>query len=134
MTALEDIVKKCPNSANIAIIYGIHGQMYGDIGGYDKRLVDGFNFAIDSKEFEKIKAEKNLSITKVIPKTKEIGRHRYEIVNGDEVMKAVKSNNFLLLAFCYTSFNELNTLFRSKGYYAFMTLDLEYSRFLGMEK
>ena len=129
-----EILEKCPKSANIAIIYGIHGQSTGNIGQYDENLVSCFKFAIENKNVQDLKNEKNLTIRTIIPRTKEIGRHKYEIENSDEVMKAVEESNFLLLAFCYTSFNELNTLFRSKGYYASMTLDLEFSKFLGYGK
>ena len=113
------------------MIYGIHGQSSGLLGSSDENLIEAFSTVLHSKHINQIITEKRIRIDEVIPQTIEIGRHQYKIENEIEIMKAVENSNFLLLAFCYTSFNELNSIFRSKGYYAYMTLDLEYSKFLG---
>ena len=124
---LRNKVETCRPDTKIVVLHGIHGQESGLLGNEDNNLDRCFSLAIDQlyEEKSKIIEDKDISIKGVV-----LEIENEKVKNHNEMVEAIKEADILILAFCYTNINELNTVLRSEGLYAQLILKEEHSSIL----
>ena len=123
-------------------MFGIHGADNGSLGNSDEKLVESFNKCISQfngeccqKNCDKVDAKKDMRVKNITIKPLEIRTEetggKYELYHIDDIVKKVKESNVVILAFCNTTINEINSFFRSKGLYADLYMQKDLSNLHG---
>ena len=129
---LRNKVQACKPGTKIVVLYGIHGYDDGRHGKEDENLVRSFSLAIEQIKKERLKEieEKRIWIKGVILKRKS----EKSLENHDEVIQALRDANMLVISYCFTNVNVLNSVLRSEGMYAELILSSECSEILSNGK
>ena len=97
---------------------------------FDQELISTFSNSMDyvkkdKKEVLDMLIEKEIKFECLEISTKEVDG-KYELIDKAKIVEECRKCDILILCFCYTRINEVNSFFRSTGLYTelFMTKDL----------
>jgi len=129
---LRNKIPTCQPGTKIVVLHGIHGFADGRYGHEDQKLVRSFGLAIQQIEKEKaeLMTKNQISIKGVILKKES----ENSLQNHDEVIQALRDANILIVSYCFTNINVLNSVLRSEGLYAELILKGENSEILANGK
>ena len=115
----------------ISILHGIHGLEDGLLGTVDQGLVTSFNSGVrvikEDKRCSEIIQKKNLTLEEMIIKTEKNEKGRMELLDKEKIIEKCRKSNIIVLCFCYTTVNEINSFLRASGLYTGLYMNKDIS-------